>query len=84
MGQSPFKKRVIVVLTWDSQFLAILKGGGVGGGSAKGFHSFKGGGGARKVLPCLKGVAQNVSDPRFFHFAVPSLYLMTGPFYSLT
>ena len=37
----------------------------------KSFHSLKGG--ARKVLPCLEGGAQKVSDPRFSHFVAPPL-----------
>ena len=30
-----------------------------------------GGGRARNVLPCVKGGAQKVSDPRFSHFVAP-------------
>ena len=51
------------VLTWELEVLAIVMG------DAKGLHPLKGG--AQGVLPCLEcggGGAQNVSDPRFFHF----------------
>ena len=37
----------------------------------KGFHSLKGG--REKVLPCLEGGAQKVSDPQFSHFVAPPL-----------
>ena len=44
------------------EVLAILEGG------AKSFHSFKGGGGGVKVLPCLEARAQKDSDLQFSRF----------------
>ena len=45
----------------------------VWGGGAKSFRSSKGEGEARKVLPCLEGAAQKVSDQQFSHFVAPPL-----------
>ena len=44
-------------------------------GGGKSFsHAVQGGGGARKVLPCLEGGgAQKVSDSRFSYFVAPPL-----------
>ena len=52
-----------VVLTWELEDLAILKGG------ATSFNSLKGGGG---VLPCIGGGrSQTVLNPQFSHFVCP-------------
>ena len=47
-----------LVLTWELEVLAILKGG------AKSYYPLKGGGGHERFYPVLRvGGAQNVSDP---------------------
>ena len=55
---------------WGSFYAVALSFSHIVGGGREKFPLFKRGG-ARKVLPCLEGGAQKVSDTRFSHFVAP-------------